>query len=161
MDMRTELTESQKEFVRAFIVLGNPVDAYLAAFSTDKRASAQANSSKLMAMPKIRAAIKAETDDRITSFAPTALKTLTDIASNQTHKDASANAKHVLALAGYQPHQIIEVHKIDTATKIKAITAMVSTLHGLGMVIDLTKLVPAALLGSAPIVDTDDEFIGA
>jgi hypothetical protein len=159
MDTRNELTEYQKEFVRAYIVLGDATEAYLASFPTENRRSAMANAHKLLTKSKIREAIKAETDSRITSFAPAALKTLTDIASNQTHKDASANAKHVLALAGYQPHQIIEVHKIDTASKIKAITAMVSTLAGLGMVIDLTKLVPATLIPS--ITSVDDEFIGA
>ena len=159
---RNELTPSQTEFVRAYIVTGDPVESYLASFQTTGRASAQASASRLLTNPKIKAAIREMTDERITTFVPTALKTLTDIASNATHKDASANAKHVLALAGYQPHQIIEVHKIDTATKVKAITAMVSTLKGMGMVIDLDSLVPQQLIGNmSKPKDEDDEFIGS
>ena len=160
-----DLTPSQEEFVRGYLICGNAVDAYVAAFDTNNRASAQSNASKLLTKPKIKARIKELSDDRITGFVPAALKTLTDTATNPTHKDASASAKHLLALAGYQPHQIIEVHKINTADKIKAVTAMVSTLAGLGMTIDLSSLVPAALLSLAPpsrTPDDDDmEFVGA
>ena len=158
----TALTQSQSDFVDNLIITGDPKTAYLASFATSNPGAAQVNASKLLKMPKIRQALRERSDNRITSFIPTALKTLTDIASNPSHKDASANAKHVLALAGYQPHQVIEVHKIDTASKIKAITAMVSTLKGMGMVIDLQALIPQGLLSiSAPTIDEDDEFIGA
>ena len=161
MTSRTELTPSQSEFVRAYIVTGDPVESYLASFDTVSRASAQASASRLLGQTKIKAAIREMTDERITTFVPVALKTLTDIAQTANHKDASANAKHVLALAGYQPHQIIEVHKIDTATKIKAIIAMVSTLRGMGTVIDLEALVPRQLIGNNPVLTEDDEFIGS
>ena len=141
------LTEKQQNFVRNLFLMGDNIGAaYKAAYPDAGMETARTNGWKLTQAPKIREAIREEAESRVSTLVPTALKTLADSASDPKDKDKVGAAKHVLALAGFVPHQVIEVRRDDPAAKIKAITGMIAQLSALGMQIDLASLIPSNLM---------------
>lgn len=162
------LTEAQQNFVRnLFLMPDNIKDAYMAAYPACTPGTARTNGWKLAHNQRIKEAIREEGESRTNTLVPQALKTLADSAADPKDKDKVTAAKHVLALAGFVPHQVIEVRRDDPAAKIKAITGMLAQLSALGMTIDLPTLIPRNLMKLADpvdfetIIEQEDDWIGA